>query len=203
MHRVVAVSSLGRDYPGRSGLLGAAFAMDTAIEATCIDYRALRMPYFMENLLAHVPAIAADGVVTLPSDVDRTLATVATRDISEVEAQMLLDADWSGQASVPVIGPDDLSPSAMADVITQVLGPEVRAVHVPSGQHKTTLVGHGLSEAWAQGLIDMTAAQDDGIYVAEAAASERTPTTFAQWCRDTLEPAMRTTAKNSGKGSGR
>lgn len=51
-----------------------------------------------------------------------------------------------------------------------------------------------MTAAWAQGLVDMAAAQDDGIYDAEKAAAQPAPTRFRQWCEEVLAPAVRARA---------
>ena len=50
---VVGVSSAGHDWPTRAGVLSAAFAMDAEIERAGTAYRALSMPFYMENLLGN------------------------------------------------------------------------------------------------------------------------------------------------------
>ena len=188
--RVVGVTSLGRGYSKNAGLLSAAFAMDELVENTGVGYRALRMPFFMENLLGQVEAIKSQGMFFMANSADRPLATVATRDIAAVAAELLLDGSWSGQDDVSVVGPDDLSPDEMARVMSEVLGRAVRFQEVAAADLKPTLIGYGLSEAWAQGILDMVAAQDEGIYDAEAGTAQRSPTSFRRWCEEVLRPAV-------------
>jgi uncharacterized protein YbjT (DUF2867 family) len=54
---VVGVTTLGHGYQGKAGLLSAALAMDELIEGAGTAYRALALPFFMENLLRQVQAI--------------------------------------------------------------------------------------------------------------------------------------------------
>ncbi|GGZ81598.1 NmrA family transcriptional regulator [Streptomyces subrutilus] len=191
VRRVVGITSLGRAYGGPAGLLTPAFAMDALIEETGVDYRALAMPFFMENLLHHVEALTSTGTFSTANTVDRPLATVATRDIAEVAARLLLDDSWSGRETVPVIGPDDLTPEEMAQVMSEVLERPVRARQVALEDYAATMARYGASGAWARGLADMAAAQNDGIYDAERKAlAAPAPTGFRQWCRDVLKPAV-------------
>lgn len=190
--RVVAVSSLGRGAARNAGQISAVFAMDHLVESTGVHYRSLAMPGFMENMLRQVHPITAQGVFygTLPAD--RKAPTVATRDIAAAAARLLTDRGWTGQQQVPLPGPEDLSPDDQARVMSEVLGRTVSYRRVPDEALTSDLVSRGMSAAWAQGLVAMSAAVDAGIYDAEpfpdrAAA---TPTTFRQWCRDTLLPAV-------------
>ena len=188
--RVVGVSTLGRGYEKNAGHLSAALEMDRMIEDSGVGYRALRMPFYMENLLHQVPAIRKDGTFSVPNSVDSTLLSVATRDIADAAAALTLDGSWAGQDSVPVIGPDDLTPAGMAAVISDVLRRPVRVEQPPAAEYKASMTQRGMSEPWAQGLLDMAAAQDDGIYDDEARTAPRTTTSFRQWCIDTLKPAV-------------
>lgn len=164
--------------------------MDELIEQTGIVYRALRMPFFMENLVGQADAMKAPGAFYLPNDVDRTLLTVATRDIASAATSELLDESCADQRSVPVIGPDNLRPRQMAQTVSDVVGWQVRAEHMPAHEYRTTMTGYGLTRGFVQGLINMATAQGDGIYDRDAAEANRTTTSFKQCCRDTLIPAI-------------
>ncbi len=123
---------------------------------------------------------------------DRPLAAVATRDIADVGARLLLDSSWTGQAGVPVTAPEDLTPRALADALSEVLARPVRFEQIPLARYKALLTGHGLADQCAQGVADMVAAQNDGIYDAEPHTPPRlaAPTTFRQWCELQLAPAV-------------
>lgn len=189
--RVVGVSTLGHGYPGKAGLLSAALAMDELIGGTGAGYRALALPFFMENLLRQTRAIAEQGTFSLPSAADRPLPTVATRDAAAVAATLLLDRSWSGRASTPVVGPDTLTPSEMARTIAETLRREVRYHQVPVADFEAMMLTGGLSEAMARDMALMAEAQNAGIYDAEPhEPGSLAATTFRDWCRDILKPAV-------------
>ena len=192
--RVVGVSALGRGTPwaASAGLVSASLAMDDLIASTGVSYRALTMPSFMDNIIRQVHAIKNQGMFFSPIAADRKLPTCATRDVAAVAAKLLLDDSWSGQGSVPVLGPDDLSHDDMAQIMSEVLGRPVRFQQIPGEGYKAGLIEHGMSEAMAQAMLDMMVAKDNGIDNAEARTPESTtPTSFRQWCEDVLEPAVR------------
>ena len=189
---VVGVSTLGHGYQGKAGLLSAALAMDKLIEGTGAAYRALALPFFMENLLRQAQAIREQGTFSMANTAGRPLPAVATRDVAAAAAALLLDSSWGGQASVSVAGPDNLTPDDMAEVISDTLGRTVRYRQVPVADRQTAMLRRGASEAMAQDMADMTEAQNNGIYDAEPRDPDSaTPTSFRQWCHDTLEPAVR------------
>ncbi len=192
---VVGVTSLGHGYQGRSGLLEAAFAMDALIEGTGTPYRALALPFFMENLLRQVESIKEQGSFSMANAADRPLLTVATRDAATAAAGLLLDSSWSDQARVPVVSPDNLTPNEMAAVISDVLGRPISYHQVPIEGLRAQMQQHGAGPALAEGMPEMIEAQNDGIYDAEPLAPRGSKvageTSFRQWCVDTLEPAVR------------
>ena len=191
VQRVVGVSALGRGWPKHAGLVSAALAMDDLIASTGVSYRSLALPSFMDNVLRQVDAIRDQGIFVWPVSGDRKLPTCATRDIAAVAARLLLDPSWSGQGSVPVLGPEDLSGNDMAQIMSDVLGKPVRFQQVPFDGFKSRLTANGLSEAMAQGMLDMAVAKNEGLDNAEPRTPDSTtPTSFRQWCEEILKPAV-------------
>ena len=116
---------------------------------------------------------------------------VATRDIAAVAARLLRDRTWSGPGGVAVLGPEDLSLDDMAAVMTEVLGRSIRYQQVPADGYKAQLLQYGASEDFAQGLLDMHAAKDNGLDLSEPRTPENTtPTSFRDWCTSELKPAF-------------
>ncbi|MFE6833877.1 NAD(P)H-binding protein [Streptomyces sp. NPDC057705] len=190
---VVGVSALGRGTPlaDRAGLVTASLAMDDLIAGSGVAYRALANPSFFENLLEEAASIRDRGVFTDSVDADRKAPLVATADIAAVAAGLLLDRSWTGTGSVPVLGPQDVSPNDLARIMTEQLGRPVRYERRPLDELHTSLVGHGLNEAFVQGLVDMKRAKDRGLDAGVARTPDTaSPTGFAQWCAQTLKPAV-------------
>ncbi|KPI14955.1 hypothetical protein OK074_8542 [Actinobacteria bacterium OK074] len=194
VRHVVAVSALGRGTPmaDRAGHVTATLAMDDLLAATGVGYRALTMPSFMDNLLRQTQLIKDQGLFTLPCTGSHRAPACATADIAAVAAELLLDDAWGGVEEVPVLGPEDLSYDDMALVMSDVLGRPVRFQQVPDAEFKARLTGAGMSDAMAQGLVDMARAKDAGLDNAVPRTDRTsTPTTFRQWCADVLAPAVR------------
>jgi uncharacterized protein YbjT (DUF2867 family) len=189
---VVGVSALGRGTPlaDRAGLVAASLAMDDLIADTGVAYRALANPSFFENLLEESDSIRDKGVFTDTVDADRKAPLVAVADIAAA-AGLLLNRSWSGTDSVPVLGPQDLSPNDLARIMTEQLGRPVRYERQPLDELYTTLVGYGLNEAFVQGIVDMKRAKDEGLDAGIVRTPDTTfPTSFEQWCAQTLKPAV-------------
>jgi uncharacterized protein YbjT (DUF2867 family) len=191
--QVVGVSALGRGLAvaRNAGLVTASLAMDDLIASTGVSYRALAMPSFMDNILRQIEPIKSRGMFFSPMSGDRKLPTCATRDIAAVAAKLLLDPSWSGQGSVPVLGPEDLSFNDMAQIMSEVLGKRVRFQQISLEAFKARLIEQGVSEAMAQGVVDMTAAKNEGLDNAEPRTPQSTsPTSFRHWCEEVLKPAV-------------
>ncbi len=191
--RVVGVSAFGRGtaVSGKAGNVTASLAMDDLIASTGVSYRALAAAPFMDNLLRQVESIKNQGMFFDVISGDLKQPTCATRDIATVAAELLLDHTWSGVASRPVLGPEDLSYNDMAQIMSEVLGRPVRYQQIAGSALKASLIRYGRSEAMAQALVDMMAAYDQGLATAEPRTPESsTPTSFRQWCEEVLGPAV-------------
>jgi len=191
--RVVGISALGRGTPwdSKAGLATAALAMDDLIASSGVSYRPLTMPSFMDNLLRQAESITKDGVFSLPINGDRKLPSVATRDIASAAAMRLRDHGWKGVASVPVLGPEDLSYNDMARILSDVLGRPVRFEQISSGAYKARLLARGMSDAMAQGNVDMWIAKDHGLdNAATRTADSSSPTSFRDWAQQAFRPRV-------------
>ena len=191
--RVVDVSVLGRgtELAKKAGPITASLAKDEAIEQSGVDYRALWCPALMENMLNNVQSIKHQGMFFSPSHPDVKTPQVATKDIGAMGAKFLLDRTWTGQGGSAVLGPEDLSFNDMATIMSDVLGKTIRFQQVPGDAYKAQLIQYGANEVFAQGIVDMLIAKDNGMDNVEARTAENTtPTSFRQWCEESLKPAV-------------
>jgi uncharacterized protein YbjT (DUF2867 family) len=191
--RVVGISALGRGTPwaARAGYVTGSLAMDDLIAGSGVAYRALTNPSFMDNTVRQVQSIKNQGLFFSPIAADRKLPTVASRDIAAAASRLLLDDSWSGVEEVPLLGPEDLSFNNMAEIISEVLGKEVRFQQTTFEAYKDRFVGFGMSDAMAQGMTDMAWAKNEGLDNAVKRTPENsTPMSFRQWCEEVLKPAV-------------
>jgi uncharacterized protein YbjT (DUF2867 family) len=189
--RIVSVSGMGRGIQVNAGPVTAAFVKDAEIERSGVDFRALWCPGFMENMLRQVHPLKQQGMFFGPSRPDVKAPQVSTRDIAASAAKLLLDRSWTGQGGLAVLGPEDLSIDDMAAIMTDVLGKPIRYQTVPAEAYKAQLMSFGASEAFAQGLVEMHAAKDNGLDNHESRTAENTTaTTFRKWCNEVLKPAV-------------
>ncbi|MEV7805491.1 NAD(P)H-binding protein [Microbispora sp. NPDC088329] len=186
---VVGVSSAGHGWPAPAGVLSAAFAMDAELRTSGAAYRALSMPFYMENLLGQLDAIRGHGAFSLTCAGDLPLALIATRDIAGTAAGLLTELSWTGQENLPVFGPDRLTPDGMAEVIGQELGRPVAYRRTSVDDYASLLRSRGAGDQAVKDVTEAFAAQDHGIYDADWATATPTSTDFRTWCREVLKPA--------------
>ena len=191
--RVVAISALGRGLPAarEAGLVTASLEMDDLLASTGVALRALVMPSFMDNLLNQVRPIKAQGMFFGPESGGHRKPTVATRDIAAAAVRLLCESSWTGQAEVPVLGPEDLSFDDMAAIISDVAGKPVQYQQIPGEAFTQRLTGFGMTDGMAQGMLEMMMAKEAGLdNSVQRTAETRSPTTFRQWCEAVLKPAL-------------
>ena len=153
--------------------------MNDLIAASGVAYRAADQPLVHGQ---HGPPGRVDqepGRLLLADRGNRKLQTVATRDIAAAASRLLLDASWHGFGEVPLLGPEDLSFNDMAQIMSEVLGKEVRFQQTTFKAYKDRFVSFGMSDAMAQGMTDMAWAKNEGIDNAVQRTPENsTPTSF-------------------------
>jgi uncharacterized protein YbjT (DUF2867 family) len=186
--RLVAVSSLGRGFPGPAGLLSAAWAMDAVLESSGAAYRSLQPPFFMENLLHQAELIRDQGMFVLATDPDTPLAAVATTDIARTAAGLLTDPTWSGQEDVPVREPVDHTPREMAQIMSETLGHPVSYHQAALADYRAQYTSFGASPAIVDAMVEMAEAQAVGVYPPASAGG--TGTAFRDWCKSALASAV-------------
>lgn len=79
----------------------------------------------------------------------------------------------------------------MAAILSDVLGRPVRFEQTPIEAYKGRMISRGMSDAFAQGIVDMMTAKNEGMdLTAPRAADADAPTTFRQWSETALKPAV-------------
>ena len=187
----MSVLGRGTELSKKAGPISASLSKDEEIEKSGVDYRALWCPALMDNMLSNVQSIKQQGVFFSPSRADMKTPQVSTKDIGAMGAKFLLDRTWTGQGGSAVLGPEDISFNDMAAIISDVLGKTVRYQQVPADAYKAQLIQYGANEIFAQGIVDMLIAKDNGLDNVELRTTQNTtPTSFHQWCEEVLKPAV-------------
>ncbi len=186
---VIGVSALGRGWPKPAGHVTATLAVDDMIAATGVQYRALACASLMDNIARQIAPIRDLGRFFQPTPGDLKLPHVAKADVARIAADLLTDPHWTGVASLPLLGPEDLSFNEMAAILSDVLGREIMASELPMEDFRQMMRGLGTSEGMAQAYVEMLTAKNEGMdHLVTPASRQATPTTFRMWCEDELLP---------------
>ena len=79
----------------------------------------------------------------------------------------------------------------MAEIMSQVLGTDVRFQQITFEAYKDRFIRLGMSDAMAQGYTDMAWAKNQGLdNGVQRTPQNSTPTSFRQWCDEVLKPAV-------------
>jgi uncharacterized protein YbjT (DUF2867 family) len=117
---------------------------------------------------------------------------VSTRDIANAAAGLMLDSAWTGHRFVGVHGPEDLSHTRAAAIISAELGRTVNYVEVTPQQASEAMQQMGMTDYEVKMFSELYAAMADGrLDSAEPRTAETTTTTtLAQFVREVMKPGM-------------
>ncbi|MCS3844584.1 NAD(P)H-binding protein [Microbacterium sp. AK031] len=184
--RVVFQSSVGAEKRHGAGEIDGLAATEVALDGLDIDVTHLRCGYFFTNLLLDIESLKSGRLQTvLP--IDAPMAWVAPRDIAEVAALTLLNREWAGHRVQAVHGPEDLSWSQVAGILTQELGRDVTVERIADEEMLQQYVDAGMPAAMADAVLGMsTGLRDDFTPEQERSVVTTTPTTLRAWVREEL-----------------
>jgi uncharacterized protein YbjT (DUF2867 family) len=194
VERVVGVSALGRGtrWEKTSGFVTASLEMDDLFARSGIPYRAVVNPSFMDNLLNGARTIREEGFFSLPVPGDLGAPSVATKDIAATSADLLMAPGWTGFDEVACLGPRDLTPEEMAEIISEVLDRPIAFRPTSPEAFGERMKSFGMSEPFAQAYVDMFRAKAEGMDNALPRTEENTtPTTFREFVGEVLAPAVK------------
>jgi len=152
----------------------------------------LRAAYFMENTLPQANAIRATGNAAGPLRPDLSIPMIATRDIGNVAADVLLHPTIHGKQIRELHGQRDLTYNEVAGTIGKTIGkPDLKYVHITGDQFRDVLVQTGMSPQVANLLREMTDALNAGrMHPAEPRTPQNTtPTSYETFVNESFVPA--------------
>jgi uncharacterized protein YbjT (DUF2867 family) len=127
--------------------------VERKIEASGLAYTFLRPNGFMQNMLGQAASIKAHGVFYLPANGAR-VSEIDARDIGRVAMRVLIEEGHEGKA-YDLSGPAALSNAERAEVLSEVLGKKIECVSPPDEEWKKAVMGFGMKEWQADGIIDL------------------------------------------------
>lgn len=193
--KVVNISSVGADLDSGTGpILGLHDQEERLNEITHADIVHLRPTYFMENLISGISNIISLNCFfgTIPADAP--VAMIATRDIAARAASLLMDPTFKSHNTEYLLGERDLTHREIIRVLGQAVGkPDLEYVEVPNQEMKNYLIGAGMSENWANGILEISEAMGNGTIAAtfKRNKANTTTTSIEEFARTTFLDAYR------------
>ena len=188
--RTVFLSSIGAEKRSGAGEIDGLARTEEQLDATGATVLHLRCGYFVTNLLGSLDSMR-EGVLQAPMALDYAQPWVDPRDIGEIAAVRLLSEDWSGQHVQAVHGPEDLTLSKAASIISEATGHSVRAETMSEEALRDSLRSAGLGEKQVEGFVGMsTVTRKEFVAEDKRSMVTTTPTTLAAWAHEYLRPAL-------------
>jgi uncharacterized protein YbjT (DUF2867 family) len=187
--RTVFQSSVGAEKRRGAGEIDGLARTEEALDATGAPVLHLRAGYFFSNLLMDLDALRA-GVLRTANPLDAPMPWVDPRDVAEVAAGRLL-RPWRQGGVTAVHGPEHLTFSQVASILTTALGRPVRVERLSDDELRAGLGAVGLGEAQVEAIVGMsTGLRDDFVPEQPRSALTTTPSTLAGWAHAHLRPLL-------------
>lgn len=187
--RIVFLSSAGAEKRHGVGHIDGLARIEELFDATGADVLHLRCGYFFTNLLLSVDELR-QGVLTTAADPDQPMPWVDPRDIGEVVAARLLNDGWKGRVVQAVHGPEDLTFTQVAEVLTDVLGRRIRLRSVSDDDVRAALGSAGLPPKAVEGIVGMIAGTRHLVPEQSRDVTTTTPTPLTAWAYTHLRPLL-------------
>ena len=193
--RTVFLSSIGAEKRSGAGEIDGLARTEEQLDAAGATVLHLRCGMFFTNLLWELDSMR-EGVLRAPMPLSYAQPWVDPRDIGEIAAARLLSHGWSGRQVQAVHGPEDLTLSQVAAIISEATGRQVRAETIPEETLRSSLRSAGLGDKQVEAIAGMSAVTREN-FAAEDKRSivTTTPTTLAAWAHAHLRPALLGTAR--------
>jgi uncharacterized protein YbjT (DUF2867 family) len=159
------------------------------IKSSGVGYTFLRPNGFMQNMISYNGGTIRAQNAFYGSQGDGKVSHIDVRDIAAVAVRILTEDGHLGKVYT-LTGPEALSNSRLAEILSANQGREISYVDLPPEQMKKALLAMGLSEWTVDGVLDLSE-----LYRAGGASSAtgdvehilgRKPTSFEHFSRDYL-----------------
>ena len=190
--RVVNVSSIGAQHDEGTGPVAGLHDVEEMLDATDASVLHLRAGYFFENYSVQVDAIQAMGGIMLPVSGTTRLPMIATRDIGNAAADILLDESSTRSGILGLHGPADLSFDEAAEAISAAVDRDIPHMTIDDMQARMGLSMLGIGQSATDTLIEWYHSIESGhLGVAEPRTEETTtPMTMEEWAAAVMAPFL-------------
>jgi len=181
---VVKLSAMG----GREAIFPGQHAQsEEHIQSLNVPYTFLRPNGFMQNLVNYSAATINTQNAFYGSEGDGRISQIDVRDVAAVAVKVLTEDGHTGKAYT-LTGPEALTNSEVAGILSNALGREIRFINLPPGQLRQALLSAGVPEWSADALLDLQRLYREGKAATVTQDVKnvlgRDPIPFSQFCRD-------------------
>lgn len=174
------------------GTRGATFPRQHAesedrIKDSGVPWTFLRPNGFMQNMVMYNARTVREQSAFYGSQGEGKVSHVDIRNVASVAVRVLIEDGHAGR-TYTLTGPEALSNSRIAEILSATLGRPIKYVNLPPEQMKQALVGGGVPEWNANGILDLETLYRDGGASTVTGDAElvlrRQPITYEQFARD-------------------
>jgi uncharacterized protein YbjT (DUF2867 family) len=191
---VVNLSSTGAHLTEKTGpILGLHFQEERLNALPDLNVVHLRPSFFMENLLMLAGVIKSQGVLGSALKPDLKIPMIATRDIGESAAEILIGLDFHGKSTMELLGERDLPMSEAATILGKAIGkPDLKYLQFPYEGVAAAMEQMGIPAKTAALMTEMYRGFNDGFIKPTEARSKRntTPTSLEIFAKTVFAPAF-------------
>jgi uncharacterized protein YbjT (DUF2867 family) len=184
---VVNLSSVGGHLPEKSGvILGLHFQEERLNALAELNVVHLRPAYFMENLLWLIGLVKSQDILGTAAKPDLKIPMIATRDIAERAANLLLSLDFRGKSVQELLGERDLSMNEVTPILGKAVGkPDLKYVQFPYEGVEAAMKQMGFPAKTVALMVEMYQGFNDGIIKPTDPRSKRntTPTSIEEFAK--------------------
>ena len=182
---VVKVSGIIPDVDSRFRFARMHGEVEVHLEASGLAYTQLRGGEYMNSYFRQLPAILGRGALMLPM-ANQRIASLDTLDLAEVAADVLTQPGHAGKI-YPLTGPDSLTMTEVAAILSGVIGKEIRYIDVPPEHARAAHLAAGIPTYLADGLFELFAERREGkeatVYPVIRDVFGREPRSFDSFAR--------------------
>ena len=164
---VVALSSVGAQHATGTGNILTTHDFEKQLQGYSGYSTILRAANFMENWAWSLPFVKEKKILySMFRPIEKTLPMVSARDISIFAAKLLLEEPDRNRV-VELYGPEDYSPVNAANVLTQLLGYEVKAAEESDLNLEKGMLQRGFPQKTVAAFIEMFSGFNSGLIAFE------------------------------------
>ena len=190
--RVVNLSSIGAHLSAGVGLVNGLHDVELLLDEASTNITHYRPGFFFENVIWQLDSIRQWGRISWPLTGTRRYPMICARDIGRVVADRLMSREWIGRSVCELHGPADLSFEEMATILSAALGRKIVYYQCDPHEMRHHLVETGMSENFADLMMEMYDAMENGRLQATQLRSRETttPTTLAEFAHEIVLPLI-------------